>query len=306
MQSGQQQLVSIGEICRETGLSPHTIRVWERRYGRPKPQRLPSGHRRFTQDQVRWLRQVSEALSLGLRPGRVLRLPEAELEELLASKRSQEEEREEVQELLAYAQGFERAALEHALQAFRSEHGARACLFELVAPLVRAAGAAWVEGSMNIRHEHFLTEVLEGFMRSLRDSFGAPGRSEEVVLATLEGERHALGLQMAALVFAAHGIGVRVLGTSLPLHEIAASAAEKRTAAVGVSVSLCTSGPESDRALAQLRVMLPSAATLLAGGEGVRRVRRGPRGIVYLRELGDLERWLRKEWGAQPTASWGE
>ena len=44
---------------RDTGIGRDTLRVWERRYGRPEPIRLPSGHRRYTAEQIRWLRRVA-------------------------------------------------------------------------------------------------------------------------------------------------------------------------------------------------------------------------------------------------------
>ena len=78
------RLLSIGEVGEATGLSPHTIRVWERRYGRPKAVRLPSGHRRYTAEQVVWMRRVAEALANGHRPGKVLKLEDAELDQLIA------------------------------------------------------------------------------------------------------------------------------------------------------------------------------------------------------------------------------
>ena len=76
-------LLSIGNLARATGLSVDTIRVWERRYGQPKPIRLPSGHRRYPQETVTWLRRVSEALTLGHRPSEVVHLEDAELSKLL-------------------------------------------------------------------------------------------------------------------------------------------------------------------------------------------------------------------------------
>ena len=60
---------SIGEIAERTGITVDTVRVWERRYGRPVPVRLPSGHRRYTEDHLVWLRRVAEALALGRRAG---------------------------------------------------------------------------------------------------------------------------------------------------------------------------------------------------------------------------------------------
>lgn len=59
---------SIGDLADATDIAPATIRVWERRYGRPKPVRLPSGHRRYSSDEVTWLRRVGEALANGHRP----------------------------------------------------------------------------------------------------------------------------------------------------------------------------------------------------------------------------------------------
>ena len=55
------------DIVQVTGFTEHAIRVWEKRYGKPVPERLPSGHRRYTHDQMQWLLQVKEALSQGHR-----------------------------------------------------------------------------------------------------------------------------------------------------------------------------------------------------------------------------------------------
>ena len=43
-----ENLVSIGELARLTDISTHTLGIWEKRYGSPCSQRLPSGHRRYS------------------------------------------------------------------------------------------------------------------------------------------------------------------------------------------------------------------------------------------------------------------
>ena len=58
----EQDLYSIGRAASVVGIAPATLRMWERRYGTPIPVRLPSGHRRYTGDQVRWLKRVTEAM----------------------------------------------------------------------------------------------------------------------------------------------------------------------------------------------------------------------------------------------------
>ena len=49
---------SIGEVATLVGVSPHTIRAWERRHQVVMPRRTPSRQRRYTADEVEVLRQV--------------------------------------------------------------------------------------------------------------------------------------------------------------------------------------------------------------------------------------------------------
>lgn len=76
-------LVSVGKVAAATGISAHALRMWERRYGTPRPVRLSSGHRRYTPQQVEWLRLVARCLQRGDRPGRVLRQGADELRRIL-------------------------------------------------------------------------------------------------------------------------------------------------------------------------------------------------------------------------------
>jgi DICT domain-containing protein len=51
--------LTIREVARQTGVPEGTLRMWESRYGFPVPERLPSGHRRYNDDDVQRVRQVS-------------------------------------------------------------------------------------------------------------------------------------------------------------------------------------------------------------------------------------------------------
>lgn len=57
---------SIAELSRATGVPAGTIRMWEERHAFPVPQRLPSGHRRYTQADVERIRAVVAARESGL------------------------------------------------------------------------------------------------------------------------------------------------------------------------------------------------------------------------------------------------
>ena len=54
---------AIGEVAAMVGLSAHTIRAWERRYGVVKPVRAASGQRRYLIEEVETLKRVKDLAS---------------------------------------------------------------------------------------------------------------------------------------------------------------------------------------------------------------------------------------------------
>jgi len=281
---------SIGALAEACGIAPDTLRVWERRYGRPVPQRLPSGHRRYDESQLRWLRRVAEALGLGLRAAEVVTADEAELDRLLA--RHAQPPAFEPQHLLNLARAWRADEIRTALRESHDSLGLLAFLEQRIAPLLSGVGAAWADGRLGVRHEHHLSEHVEDLLRSLRLEQPLPAAAPKCVLATLEGEDHALGLQMAALICASAGVRPVLLGRAVPVTEIVAAARETGACGVALSVSAAVAGVATDRQLAELRAALPARVVLAVGGSKARGaaggpgnprrgLRRGPRGVDW-------------------------
>jgi redox-sensitive transcriptional activator SoxR len=57
--------VKVGEVARRAGVNVETLRYYERRGLLPSPAREPSGHRRYDEDTVRFLRAIKEAQAVG-------------------------------------------------------------------------------------------------------------------------------------------------------------------------------------------------------------------------------------------------
>jgi methanogenic corrinoid protein MtbC1 len=115
-----------------------------------------------------------------------------------------------------------------------------------------------------------------------------------ILLTTLPGEIHRLGLQMAAAMVALAEARPSLLGIETPPEEIAAAAEDVGADAVCISVSLATAGVGTDRVLARLRKLLPREIPIVVGGRGARGGRRGPRGITWLADLNVFESWIRE------------
>ena len=61
-------------VIKETGLTPATIRAWERRYGLFKPKRSPGGQRLYSEDEISLLKWLVERQKEGLSISRAIDL----------------------------------------------------------------------------------------------------------------------------------------------------------------------------------------------------------------------------------------
>lgn len=58
--------LTISDVVERTGIAEGTLRMWERRHGFPTPDRLPSGHRRYSEEQLELVRRVVVERDAGL------------------------------------------------------------------------------------------------------------------------------------------------------------------------------------------------------------------------------------------------
>ena len=165
---------------------------------------------------------------------------------------------------------FDGDALTRGLQADWARLGVMGFITRRAAPLVREVGERWRSGTLHVHHEHFLSERLGDVLRSLRMPFDGVATGPTVVFATLPGEAHGLGLQMAALVAAASGCRVVYLGTDVPIADVATLVRNVGARAVALSISSASDPSDVVRHVESLRELVPPGVTLAAGGEGAR------------------------------------
>ncbi len=296
LESSNSASLTIGAVARATGLSPDTLRVWQRRYGFPVPQRKASGHRLYSSGDVRRLRRIADALARGHRPGQVVPLAEASLQSLLGPTRppSRGPGREPValSALLARVRRHD-VGLTAALLADAASLGPMDFLTRRAVPMIDAVGEAWSRGEIGIHHEHFFSQALSDALAALRSPFERAAAGARITLATLAGETHALGVQMAALVAAVAGLEPHLLGPDVPVAEVVAAAKARRSAAAGVSISISSAGTGSRDQLAVLRRSLPAAMPMLVGGKGARRSH-PPGGCTIVEDLPAFYDWARR------------
>lgn len=295
---GAGPLYSIGALAEAAGLSAEQVRMWERRHGRPQALRLPSGHRRYTEETLRWLRRVAEALARGHRPQQVLALDDDALDELLGMKKDAgapaavraRPQSHPSAALLAALRKCDVVPLQRWMRSLALAETPLEAARSHLGPLLATIGEAWRDGTLGVAQEHLASACLAGELARWQQSFPLTVDRPRVLLATFSGERHGLGLALCGLVAAARGVPVHMLGIDTPLGEIQAAAGALRSDIVGIGVSLSSSGLETERRLAMLRTLLDPRVQIVAGGHGVATVRHGPKGVL---RIADLAQWDR-------------
>ena len=294
-------LLSIGALSGATGIPVDTIRTWERRYGFPVAERKPSGHRVYPLSTVPRLRQIAQAIARGHRAAEVVTASASAVDALLASIPASGRDAAASQPasraapatgdsgyLLDLLRSFDANQLRQSFASDWARMGPLDFLERRAAPFLTAVGDGWAAGSLDVRHEHFGSSVLGDFLRTVRLPFDDRASGPIAALATLEGELHGLGLQMAALLFAVAGWRALVMGVDTPASQVIALAQEASLGAVAIS---CVQ-PRNSRMTALLRGMrrrLPAHVEMVVGGAGAPPVTAG---IDVLPDLSALERWL--------------
>jgi len=290
-------MYSIKAVSQATGLTVETLRAWERRYGIVAPQRDSTGRREYGPDDVLRLRLLREATERGHPIRRLAKLDEAELSGLL--------EQGSVPRVTGGAGGFATRILD-AARDFRAAECEQVLtlaiallppqqLFaEVLQPLLREVGERWHRGELAISQERMVSSTVRRHLGLVLETYDRSARRQDIVFATLPGERHELGLLMAAIVCASRGFKTHYLGPDLPAPEIARFAREIGASIVALSVMSQEQLSEVPGQLQALVADLDPGAVVWVGGSAALLLDKAalPDGCVCVRDQLELGRRL--------------
>lgn len=288
------QGLTIGALSKLTGVPVETLRTWERRYGFPNPERDEQGHRVYAAALVEHVRLVERAILAGTRASAAVKADINELRDRFGhadqplTVEVADDVHAQVQPWLQATQVFDGEVFENLLARDWNRLGAMAFLKERVGPYLEELGVAWMERRLDVAHEHFGSERLRDFLTAHWRPLSDRSRGPRVLCATLPGESHVLGLQMAATALALGGCRVVMLGADTPVAQIANAARSQTTAAVVVSVSVAAHRSMAHRDIVALREALPRDIRVVLGGQGAPE---GVEGTVVFNSLDALLEW---------------
>ena len=300
-------LLNISAVERETGLSKDVLRMWERRYRFPKPDRDENGERQYTTADVGKLRTIKRLMDVGLRPGKIIALSLSELNAMADARTPSRQDPVAPaleRDVLAMLRTHDTTALQHALANLMMRQGLQRFVLDTVTPLNRAVGDAWMRGDLQVFEEHLYTEQVHVALRAAINALPRPAGTPRMLLTTFPAEHHAIGLLMVEAMMVPEGVSCISLGPQTPLEDIRRAAIAHKAHIVALSFSAAFPVRQATDGLTTLRRQLPAHVMLWAGGEMTRRVRKTMTGTVLIPDLGAtlnaLRNW-RSHWNPPPA-----
>lgn len=276
-------LYTIKYVSHRTGLSPHAIRAWEKRYEAVVPQRSPKNRRLYCEDDVLRLQLLKGLIDTGHSISQVAQLKSSELLDLVQlTPRENLQKRESDTRLLQPAtaiefyqeclsavlnldaDGLERTYDQAAINLTRA-----ALLRDLIVPLFQEIGKLWHGGSLKIVNEHMATTVTRTFLLNMLRSIEISDSAPKIMVATTVGQWHDVGALTVALTAAENGWHPIYFGPNLPAEEIAAGVQQSKARAVAISITHTLNQHALLGELRKLERYIGPSVALFVGGRAV-------------------------------------
>lgn len=281
---GRWQL-SIGAVERDTGLSKDTLRVWEKRYGFPQPERDKFGERVYPQEQVEKLRLLKRLIDRGHRPGKLVTRSVDELLELADPRKAQPAPSSQQ---AAPAQPFavfntnDVAEIQQQLRDTLTRQGLREFVVGTVAELHQQMSDAWMRGQLALYEERLYSEALHSALHSGLAALPLANHAPRVLLGTFPNEARTLGLLMIECLLAGEGATCISLGAQAPVVDMMLAARAQQADIVALYFSAAYPITQALEGLTALRDQVPERTQIWVGSANPAIVRRAPAHIVAL------------------------
>ncbi|AQT70769.1 MerR family transcriptional regulator [Streptomyces sp. fd1-xmd] len=262
--------LTTGAVARRLGISPTTLRSWDRRYGMGPAVRDGGRHRRWTVEDVAVLEDMCRLTTSGVPPSEAagVALSRATRSRTAATGPMSPADgarprgpapggglplgdiRQEFRGLARAAVRLDGPAMDRLLAGLVHGHGLVAAWEEVIAPTLHAVGRKWESsGDRYIEVEHLLSWHVSTLLRqSVGNAPPGPRDAPPVLMACVPGEQHSLPLEALAAGLAERTLPMRMLGAAVPAEALAASV--RRTGPCAV-VLWSQSRHTADRTLAR-------------------------------------------------------
>lgn len=277
----------INAVERETGVSKELLRMWERRYGFPVPERDAQGDRIYPMPQVAKLRLLRRLIDFGFRPGKIILLSSEELERLLSTqgKANFDTSPELEKELLTILKARDPSQLRDYLSHQIIKMGLQGFILDFLQYANFIVGDAWMRGLVEIHEEHLFTEQVQSLVRQAIGSLREANMPPRILLATPPEETHTLGILMVEAIMRLDNVDAVCYGAQMPVRDVAQAVTRHKMQIVAISFSASYPTSKAIEYLEELRFRLPLSVDIWGGGASLRSTRKTVEAVRFFHDL---------------------
>jgi len=225
-------------VMLETGLSADALRVWEKRYGLPSPQRSSGGHRLYSEHDIqviKWLQAKMKegfSISLAVKMWKINFLDKnGQLKDIHPGLSANlDAANNESGQIDHYRNVWLKACMDFDVIGSENIVNQAVSIFpiEMVAQKVIQQGLAeigqlWFENKATPQQEHFASAQAERRLNMLISGLPNPSRHETILIGCPAGENHTFPLLMINLLLRQRGFNVVYLGANVPADQLKAT-----------------------------------------------------------------------------------
>jgi len=284
-------------VVQQTGITPTTLRAWERRYGILQPDRTDGGYRLYSEQDIALLRWLKSQIEAGINIGRAVALLDlkgsgrAEVAapllpaspEPAPAARFRASAEPEVATL--YPDTHHTSAITeellHALMAFcetkagtiLSEafalHSYEIVTEHIIVPALLEAGERWQRGAATVVQANFVITFLRQKISSMLAAYSQPASGPLAIAGSGPGEWHDIGILLVALALRRQGWRVLYMGQNVPASQLIGELPRLKAELVCLSATMAESATRLLQAVENIRRLPEPRPRLLIGGRAM-------------------------------------
>ena len=269
----------ISFVARQTGLTAHQIRSWERRYRAIVPQRTETNRRLYSEADIVRLVLLAKARNAGHSLAQVAELPTEDLMRLINTNSSagivpSSKSKGDVEKssylygaILSAVLSLDVAGLEKALEKAAVELTRIGLVNRIIMPLAAKLHELCQTGRIEAINKIVATNVIRTFLLNMLRSTKISASSPKIVITTPPGQSHEVGALVIALLASESGWQAKYFGPGLTAEEAAAAIAFTKARVLALYVHPQVDAYQLRTELARLRRCLSDETTVLIGGQ---------------------------------------
>jgi len=214
---------TIKDLENLSGIKAHTIRIWEKRYGLLVPKRTDTNIRRYSDDDLKKIINISLLVNRGFKISKIAALSEEELyHHALKVNSKPEDTNDRIEKLIFYMLSLDVNSIELEVESLIQEAGVEKAIYQYIFPLMEKIGTLWQANSIVPAQEHFVFNFLRQKLIIETDKLPKTDGNEQLsgLFFLPEGENHEFSLLFYNYLARKNGHHTLYLGQSVPLSDI--------------------------------------------------------------------------------------